>query len=458
MTPVALPGEGESRLNDFIEWAYLSGVEENRLRDFRRVATDLLTLADGGRVNESHILKLIDAHSEGPAGKAAVSLIEDVGEQILRYQVARKSSGVSSTPAPQPMAPMPNAPSRPHRGSTSQPFVPRPEERVAGELRPPVAISTASETPVPAVVSFATGSAPPQPPGSSSQSTQPASQPASQSVPPVAKNPSGPLLVASPQPDRSTRRSATLFRCFRCKVMVESDPSGACPRCGTPAPKMQSSTATPVVGAPSQRWLVASGAIVALAVVAAVIAPRLLERLHHPSEPVGGEFRSQHLGVRMLFPDDWRHLREGDRAPAANLDALADVFADPLSVRSSRFFRGSPGSPDAELYLVVGARAPALSDAALATWAKGAIDRPEKLADPVRELTGVADLRVFQCVFAGAVPHGGLRCTAASAHTAAVVYVWARGNVNLALFLSEAGPEDALAESGELVGGVDTGT
>src|SRR5438477_11531582 len=65
---VALSGEGETRLGEFLEWIFLSGVEESRLPDFRRIAAELFDLASGGRVNESHILRLIDARSEGPSG------------------------------------------------------------------------------------------------------------------------------------------------------------------------------------------------------------------------------------------------------------------------------------------------------------------------------------------------------------------------------------------------------
>src|SRR5262249_37480052 len=159
MGGVALTGEGEARLTEFLEWAFLSGVDEDRLKEFRRIAVELFELADGGRINETHILHLIDQHSQGPGGKAAVGLIEDVGEQILRFQAPRKASI-----SPPPSVPMANAPSRPPaRPNTSQPFVPRPEERVAGELRPPVAVAPGGDAPG-AVVSFATGSAPPPPP------------------------------------------------------------------------------------------------------------------------------------------------------------------------------------------------------------------------------------------------------------------------------------------------------
>lgn len=432
---VALAGDGEARLTEFLEWAFLSGVDEERLKDFRRIAVELFELADGGRINETHILHLIDQHSEGPGGKAAVGLIEDVGEQILRYQASRKAS-ISSPPS----VPAANSSSRPLRPSTSQPFVPRPEERVAGELRPPVSVAAGGEAPG-SVVSFATGSAPPPPPS------------ASRSSPPA------PLLtVATPPEGKSTRRSATLFRCWRCKVMVEADASGACPRCGAPAPKVQSAPLNVVRPGVGRGYLIA-GLVVALGVLGLIVTPRLLDRLHHPSDPVAGEYHSPHLGVRLLFPDDWRHLREADRAPTANLEELGDFFGDALSIRSSRFFRGATGNPGAELYLVVGARAPALTDGAVTTWTHAASEHPEWMNAPVSALTGVGNIKIFQCNSGSSVPHSGLRCSGAAGHTSAMLYIWAAKNtVDLALVLSEAGPEATLAESSDLVSGLDAGS
>src|SRR5262249_57053632 len=125
------------------------------------------------------------------------------------------------------------------------------------------------------------------------------------------------------------RRSATLFRCWRCKVMVEGDATGACPRCGAPSPRMASAPIN-VVKPSAGRGLLIAAAVAGLAVVALVAAPRLLDRLHHASEPVAGEFHSPHLGVRLIFPDEWRHLREADPAPTATLDVLAEGFPRPL--------------------------------------------------------------------------------------------------------------------------------
>jgi hypothetical protein len=231
--------------------------------------------------------------------------------------------------------------------------------------------------------------------------------------------------------------------------MVESDANGCCPRCGTPAPKISSAQAN-IVEPARRRWLLPAGVLAGVAVVALLAAPPLLERMHHPSELVDGDFRSAHLGVRLQFPDGWRHLDEGDRAPSGGLDRLAEVFRDPLSVRSSRFFRGSAGDPAAELLLVVGSRATELGDAAFAAWAQAAADAP------IRELTSVRNLRLFQCTAGATVPHAGLRCVGAASRTTAYVYVFpAHGNVTLAVFLSRAGPEATLAESAELVTNLD---
>ena len=282
--------------------------------------------------------------------------------------------------------------------------------------------------------------------------------------------PPGPGLLASsqhsPPPDKSNRRSATLFRCWRCKMMVECDPSGACPRCGTPAPRVASAP-LPVVGQSSRQWIVAASAIAAIAVVGALFVPRLVERMHHPSQAVAGEYRSTHLGVRLVFPDGsdgsgapggWRHLREGDRAPSATLGPLADLVGDALSLRSARFFRGSVGNPDAELYFVVAARAPSVTEASLGAWAQANAETPGRIADPTRELTGVDNLQLFKCAAGAGVPHGGLRCTGTVHHTAAVLIVWTvRNDLDVTLFLSGGGPEAALAESSEIMAGLDSG-
>src|SRR5262249_17990543 len=155
------------------------------------------------------------------------------------------------------------------------------------------AVAPGAETPSGAVVSFATGSVPPP------------QQPSTASTPPA------PLLasISTPPESKANRRSATLFRCWRCKVMVEADAGGPCPRRGAPAPKMASAPMS-VVNPSAGRGLLIAAAVAGLAVIAMVATPRLLDRLRHPSEPVAGEFHSPHLGVSLLFPDEWRHLRE----------------------------------------------------------------------------------------------------------------------------------------------------
>jgi hypothetical protein len=237
--------------------------------------------------------------------------------------------------------------------------------------------------------------------------------------------------------------------------MVESDVDGRCPRCGTPSPRISSAQQTVVAVARRRRWLPAA-IVAALIAIGVVGVPRVLERLHHPSESVAGELRSAHLGVRLQFPEGWRHLREGDRAPSTALDVLGDAFGDPLSLRSSRFFRGAAGDPAAELFVVVGARAGGLGDAALASWAQAVAETPEKLEGPVRDLTGVKDLRMFQCTSGSMVPHGGLRCAGVANHRPALLYMWStHGGMTLGLFLANAGPEAALAESTDVLGGLD---
>jgi hypothetical protein len=414
---VPIDGDGEARLNAFIEWAFLQGIAQPRLADFRRVAVDLVEMAGAGRVTESHILALLAQVADSADSRELGALIEEVGESWLRFQASRRASG------PVPAQRVGRTP------SGSGPFVARPEQRVAGELRPPVVTPAPGDVPPPTRISFATGSQPP------------------------------PTPRATPRSIPARRRSTTHFRCLRCKVMVVADASGLCPRCGTAAPRVASAQiATLPAGAPT-RWLLPAALLVVVVVGAATLGPHIVDRLRHPSESASGDFRSSHLGLRLAFPADWRHAREDDRAPTGRLETLAPVFSDALSLRSARFYRGGlSADPDAELVLVVGARASTVSDGALEAWGRSAAATPATLADPVRGLTGVAGLDLYSCAFGAAQPKGGLRCSGAVGHIRAELFVWgAAGTVELALFLSRQGPEPTAAEAAELVSGLDRG-
>jgi hypothetical protein len=417
---VPLDADGEIRLNAFIEWAFLQGVAPPRLVDFRRIAIDLLEMAGPGRVTESHILHLIGTISDRPDGRELTALIEEVGEGLLRFQATRRT--------PQTITAQRSG----RAASSSTPFVPRPEQRVAGELRPPVVVPAPGDVPPPARVSFATGSQPPP------------RRPTPDSRPAVPARP----------------RSAPHFRCLRCKTMVTADPAGACPRCGTPAPRIASAPIKTMRRRAPGRWIVPAAVAAAILITTVAAAPRIADRLRHPSDSAAGVYPSAHLGLRLAFPDDWRHLRDADHVIAGRPEMLAPVFADPMPLLRARFFRGALSSePVAEVILVVGARTSEVTDAALEAWGRGAAATPGTLAEPVRALTGVPALEIERCAYGASQPRGGLRCSGAASPVRAEIFLFGtRNSVELVLFLGRAGFEATAAEAAELVAGLEPGT
>jgi hypothetical protein len=428
--------DATARLEEFLDWMLELGLDEAELPDYQRLGAALFELAAGSRVTERHILRLLDAQADAPDGDRTAQLVQDVGEQILRFQKIRPFT------TPQPVVAVPDSPSRPSRGSAPHAFVPRPEERVAGELRPPVA--SARVTP-PRFVSFATGSTPPpeEAPGTRPLVRTPAPSPSSPSVQP------------------STRSSARLFRCRVCGTMVQATAEGNCTQCGTPAPRVSSApvATVPVARPTTPPWLLPAAILVALLIGAAILAPPLLERLHHPSDPVTGEVRSTHLGgTRFVFPQGWRHARDADAAPTAGLAGLSDVFGDPVSLRSSRYFLGATGEPAAELLVTIGARASGSSETGFAAWSAAAVAAPASLDAPLRSLLGVANLRVLRCAAGPPVPHGAARCSTMSGNSPGYVYLWqGHAQAGAILYIGSGSPEAALSESTALVAGIDLG-
>jgi hypothetical protein len=241
--------------------------------------------------------------------------------------------------------------------------------------------------------------------------------------------------------------------------MVVADGVGACPRCGRPPLRAGASAPVVAVRPPGTgRWLVVA-AVVVVGVLGLAFAARFGDSVRHRSEDAAGTFRSEHLGLRLSFPAGWRHVRDGDAAPGAPRGALATVFSESLLLRSARFFRGgTPSAPDAELILVVGARAPAITDAAFETWGQRAAATPLTLARPIADLTSAQALELTACDVGPPIPYGAVRCVGTADRRRALVHVWAGAdNVQVALFLSTAPSDAALADGTDLVAGLDPG-
>jgi len=250
-------------LDAFLEWVVDGGVSAARATAWRPIAEKLVRMAGNGRILEGHILSLIDA-SQGSPGQ--VTLIEEVGEALLRYQALAKTSELRPT---------------------------REIPRLRSPTQPP--ITTPTSAPVPdKVVSFEVPSQPPP---------APAPQPAT---------PPGGLAIGSVPPGHRT--SNVHFRCPKCKMMVAANDDGVCPNCSTRPPSAVMTTERPRA---SIGWRVA---LVALVVVAALVVVRLgarvVDRLSHPS--VSGTYPAHTIGLQLTFVEDWRKNTEGQ----ANLGAI----------------------------------------------------------------------------------------------------------------------------------------
>ena len=412
-----------AKLGDFLDWASASGLTPVRAADYRRIAVELFETAGGSRITESHILRLIDSYADRPGGRAAIALIEEVGEALLRYEASRRMSVAvpSVTPPPMPVA---TPPPPTERRRTSEPFTTRPDERVAVELRPPA--EPRETPPAQPVVSFVAGN-----------------EPAAGKV---------------PKPKRKI--AGTQFRCLRCKTMVTPDETGACPRCGQIAPRI-SSNQLAVVSAPPLRstsWLLPALLGVLAFGLAYQFGPPLVERLRRPSESVAGVTSSPHLGLRLTFPEGWRHSAEGDRAPSTAAAGFEQVLRDGVGLRSSRFFRRAAGEPDAELVLSVAPRPSQVTDEAFSDWANAAVSAPKTLEPTMRELSGLTDLSIDRCLSGPSIPGGGVRCVGASGNTRALIYAWpTRAFTAVAVYLTGQNPEAAIEEGDAVISGLDLG-
>lgn len=387
-----MPGS-DPRLADFLEWLADYGVvETSRIPDYRRFAIELFGLSGGHRVTEAHILKLLDSYADTGAARTATPLIEEVGETLLRFEAARKSS-----PPPAP------------RRTPVEPFTVRPDERVASDLRPP---DSARQTgPEKNVVSFSASGSHPIPPE------------ANQSRPPVEQR----------------RATGSVFRCRKCQTMVTAGEGGVCPRCGTPAARISSgqvaiSRRSPPSTTTGTSWILPAVLGVVAFFLAFQFGPDLIDKLRHPSQPAAGTTSSPHLGVRLTLPDGWRHSTDGDRAPTTSAEGLEAILPEQTGLRASRYFHGSSRDPDAELILTVVPRASRVTDEAFRAWAERAARG--RIQSSARELSGIADLTLESCnVMPHAPPHV-LRCKAQSGRSGAYLYVWpARTTLAFAVYL-----------------------
>jgi hypothetical protein len=211
------------------------------------------------------------------------------------------------------------------------------------------------------------------------------------------------------------------------------------------------------VPAPNRaRWWLPAAIAVAAFAIAFRYGPDLIDRVRHPSQPVAGTSNSPHLGVRLAFPDGWRHATDGDRAPTSMASGFQAVIPEPVSLRSAHYFRGPPRDPVAELLLSVAPRPPQVTDEIFQGWASSAAASPATLTPTLRELSGVSGLQIDRCIVGQAVPGGGLRCVGKASHTRALVFAWPGRTVTaVAVFLSAENPDAALEEANTLIAGLD---
>ncbi len=371
-------GDVGVRLDAFLEWVHEGGVAAARLPAWRPIAERLLALAGTGRILEGHILSLIDA-SQGSPGQ--ISLIEEVGEAMLRYQALAKPS------EPRPTREIPK-----HIASAIQRKTSPPPPRPATGPREPVPTPVPRDrdsptnrlravTPVPGdkLVSFDAPSSPP--------------------APPVPTPPPSMAVGSSPptQAGAAGRVSNIHFRCPKCKVMVAANDDGVCPTCGT-RPPTTVTTAEPPERVLWKRAAVAAGLLL-LAIVLWRVTARVVDHLSHPS--VVGNYPARSVGLEIAFGDGWRRHAEG----RVSLGALG--IDEPMSV--ARFV--GDGS---DLAMAAAARPTDFNDARLAELADAG---PDKVAATIHSLAEGA--RLERCTVEGR----RLRCLGADGDRRVVAYV-----------------------------------
>jgi hypothetical protein len=408
--------EHEDRLIEFLEWAAETGITDERMPEYRRVATELFERANG-RVREAHVLGLSDVYT-ARGDEAGAALAGEVGDALLSFQ-ANKSSGVQSLPLSGTGKALPtNRPKRPrppgdHTGS--KPAIrqaPPAPVRVTAPVFPPP--ETEPDFYFPDVV--------PEPPV----------------LPDISVNPS-PATTLSPH-------AGVRFRCLKCLTFVTATGQGVCPQCGTRPPR-----AAPIVTtrtAPRSRLKLLLGVLVVIGFLVGGVrlVMVVVDRLSQPSESVAGAFRSEHLGAGIAFPAGWRRLRAGDaQKDVADLAGtpLADALVDAQRVPASSFFRGERAGAAGE-HLTV-ARAP-LREGTAAGWLAAASADPSLVAGA---FTGTS-ARLGACEPSESPVPGARRCTGTSGRRAAVAYLWtetAHAGVLLLVSTMDAAQTDKLAET-----------
>jgi hypothetical protein len=79
------------RRRGFEGWAKVHGDQAIRAPDRRAIAEDLFALAPDAEVDEGHIEELAKAYRERFAGAKKILLVTQIGEEILRWQIAPRS-------------------------------------------------------------------------------------------------------------------------------------------------------------------------------------------------------------------------------------------------------------------------------------------------------------------------------------------------------------------------------
>jgi len=322
-------------LDAFLAWVVDGGVSAARIATWRPIAEKLLLMAGSGRILEGHILSLIDA-SQGSPGQ--ITMIEEVGEALLRYQAVAKTNELK------PTREIPRMGARP-------------------PTQPPM--MTPTTAPVPEkVVSF--------------------EAPSQQTPPPQPATPPGGLAIGSAPPGYH-RTSNVHFRCPKCKMMVAANDQGVCPTCLTRPPSAVLTTERP----PAPLWWRLG--IAAVVLIAAFVLYRLgahaVDRLSHPS--VSGTYPAHSVGLQLTFVEDWRKNAEG----RANLGAIG--LDEAMAV--ARFSRD-----DGDLAVASAPRPGDFTDSRLGQLADSGPDKVaaplRSLAGHVRLDTCIASGRRMRCL------------------------------------------------------------
>ncbi len=351
-------GDRRDRLQEFLDWAVASGIDPERLPDYRRFGEEIFVRSYGRHVTETHILAVNDAHESH--GEAAQRMIEEVGDAVLRFQEYQRSPDKIVAPPPPPTREMVPRPSTP-APITPAPITPAPIT--------PAPITPAPITPAPTPAPITP--APITPASAAPLSAVPALSDAPVDSPPVwtprkpsyapstlhpthSEDPPTPTPTPTPTPEPAPRTPEPAPR----------TPSPAPAQPTDPEPPPQVRPRDPAVRKTSIKVLVA---LVTLGLLLFLV-PRFLGGGTGPHPPgshsVAGKHLSKHLGVSIVFPKGWRHLTPSD-VTIPNVTTATIYGDDPLGfdpkslgifnlsgMRLSTYYRGrAPPKHDAALIL-----------------------------------------------------------------------------------------------------------